>query len=96
MTLPRYGYLQVAIVTFASFVLSESTEMAALSLRGQQYSKASYNRGLQNLFHPVANPGGIVSFSNAENASVPTPPQLEMPSQNEAPTFCILADLKPR
>ncbi|KAI1136382.1 acc synthase [Hypoxylon sp. FL0543] len=38
-----------------------------LSARAAKWAQVSFNHGHQNTYHPVNNPKGIVSFSNAEN-----------------------------
>lgn len=40
-----------------------------LSKRGAQWSHTEYTHGKQNLYHPVRNPNGVVSFANAENVT---------------------------
>jgi 1-aminocyclopropane-1-carboxylate synthase len=40
-----------------------------LSARGAAWAKADYLHGKEDVYDPIHNPNGVVSFYNAENVS---------------------------
>lgn len=47
--------------------LPRETSLIMLSARGSAWGKADFAHGKQDIYDPISNPKGVVSFANAEN-----------------------------